>query len=75
MVLVLTVVPVALAGNLLRVILTVILSTRVSVEYATQGPLHDWAGVATYLVGCLVLLGVGSLMRRWIPERDAGAEP
>jgi len=71
-VLVLTVIPVALAGNLLRVILTVILSTEVSVEYATEGPLHDWAGVATYLVGCLVLLGVGALMRRWIPERESG---
>lgn len=59
------VVPIALAGNLLRVLLTVWLSIEVSVEFATEGPLHDWAGVATYAVGCLCLLGVGALLRRF----------
>ena len=62
------VVPIALAGNLLRVILTVLLSIRVSVPFATEGPLHEWAGVGTYVIGCSALLGVGALMRRFFPE-------
>lgn len=71
LVLVGAVVPIALAGNLLRVILTVLLSIYVSVEFATHGPLHEWAGVATYVIGCACLLGVGALMRRFLP----GDEP
>lgn len=69
-VLVATVVPIALAGNLLRVLLTVLLSIEMSVEFATTGPLHDWAGVATYVIGCLCLLGVGAAMRRLWPDAD-----
>jgi exosortase len=71
LVLVGAVIPIALAGNLLRVILTVVLSIRVSVDFATQGPLHEWAGVATYVIGCACLLGVGALMRRFLPEDEA----
>jgi exosortase len=70
LVLVGAVVPIALAGNLLRVILTVLFSIHVSVEFATQGPLHEWAGVATYVIGCACLLGVGALMRRFLPEDE-----
>ncbi len=73
LVLVMAVFPIALAGNLSRVILTVILATRVNVEFATQGPLHEWAGVATYVVGCLALLGVGALMRRLLPDGESDA--
>ncbi|MBW2496215.1 MAG: exosortase/archaeosortase family protein [Deltaproteobacteria bacterium] len=68
LVIVLAVVPIALAGNLLRVILTVFLAMYVDVEYATQGPLHEWAGVATYVIGCLCLLAVGRVMRAFWPE-------
>ena len=68
--LVLAVLPIALAGNLVRVVLTVLLAVRVDVDYATKGPLHEWAGVATYVVGCLCLLGFGALLRRVWPERD-----
>ena len=72
-VLVAAVVPIALSGNLLRVILTVILSINVNVEFATEGPLHEWSGVATYVIGCVCLLGIGALMRRLVPVdgRDA----
>lgn len=70
-VLVAAVVPIALLGNLARVVLTVLLALRVDVDYATRGPLHEWAGVATYVVGCLCLLGLGALMRRVWPERDS----
>jgi len=72
LVLVAAVIPIALAGNLVRVILTVLLSIRVNVEFATEGPLHEWAGVSTYVIGCLCLLGVGALMRRFLPESEAG---
>lgn len=64
------VVPIALAMNLVRVILTVLVSIHVSVEVATGGPLHEWAGVVTYVVGCGFLLGVGALTRRLLPERE-----
>lgn len=73
LVLVASVVPIALAGNLLRVVLSVLLSINVSVEFATEGPLHEWAGVATYVIGCLCLLGIGVLMRRLVPEDGAEA--
>lgn len=73
LVLIAAVIPIALAGNLLRVILTVLLSIHVDVEFATQGPLHDWAGVATYSVGCLCLLAVGALMR-WIAPIEASGD-
>jgi len=66
------VIPIALAGNLLRVIVTVLVSIHVSVEFATEGPLHEWAGVATYVIGCLCLLGVGAVMRRLLPEAEPG---
>jgi len=67
---VLAVVPIALAGNLLRVVLTVLLAVEVDVAFATTGPLHEWAGVATYVVGCVCLLAVGGLLRRLAPDRD-----
>lgn len=69
-VLVLSVVPIALAGNLLRVVLTVLLAIRVDVAFATGGPVHEWAGVATYGLGCLFLLAIGRAMRALWPERD-----
>jgi len=62
------VIPIALAGNLLRVLLTVQLAIEVDVEFATTGPLHEWAGVGTYVLGCVFLLGVGSLLRRFSPD-------
>lgn len=73
LILVLAVVPIALAGNLLRVLLTVLLALRVDVDYATKGPLHEWAGVATYVVGCVCLLALGAAMRRVWPESDREA--
>lgn len=75
LVLVLAVLPIALAGNLARVVLTVLLAIRVDVEFATEGPLHEWTGVATYVVGCLGLLAVGALLRRAWPEPGAVSTP
>ena len=66
--LVAAVLPIALAGNLLRVLLTVLLAIEVDVDFATEGPLHEWAGVGTYVLGCLCLLAVGEALRRFVPE-------
>jgi exosortase len=68
LVLIAAVLPIALAGNLLRVILTVLIAIHVDLETATSGPLHEWAGVGTYVIGCGCLLGIGALMRRVWPE-------
>ena len=54
-------------------ILTVVLAISVDVEFATKGPLHEWAGVATYVLGCLCLLGIGAALRRFIPEPELEA--
>jgi len=72
--LVLAVLPIALAGNLLRVILTVLLAIHVDVEFATGGPLHEWAGVATYVLGCALLLALGRGLRWAWPEPEPEPE-
>jgi len=71
--LVAAVVPIALAGNLARVILTVVLAIRVDVQFATEGPLHAWAGAATYVVGCVCLLGFGRLLHFIWPESSSAS--
>ncbi len=70
--LIIAVVPIAMLGNLLRVVGTVIASWKYGVGVATQGPIHDWSGVISYVLACLALLGLGSLMRRAWPEPTAG---
>ena len=70
-----TVVPIALAGNLLRVIHTTLLAIEVDVEFATERSLHEWAGVGTYVIGCVCLLAVGEMLRRFLRERRADAAP
>ncbi len=67
-VLVVSVIPLAMLGNLLRVTGTLVACHYVGVDAATKGPLHDWSGVATYVLGCLALLCVGALMRFFWPE-------
>lgn len=69
--LVLTVVPVALAGNLVRVLLTVAVAGELGAEAATESSLHVWVGLSTYVLACLVLLGVGGWMRRSWPPAPA----
>jgi len=71
--LVAAVVPLAMAGNLLRVVGTVWASGRFGVEAATSGSWHDLAGISTYVLGCLALLAVGALLRRRAPDRAASA--
>ncbi len=68
-----TVVPVALAANLVRVLITVVVAERVGARVATESSLHEWLGLATYVVACFILLGTGRVLRRWWP--DSGPLP
>lgn len=68
--LVIGVIPLAMAGNLTRVVATVILADRQSVAWATEGPIHDVLGLSTYLVACLGMLGLATLLRRAPPGRS-----
>lgn len=63
-VIVLSVVPIALLFNLLRVLLTVAGAARFGVARVTAESLHEAAGLAIYVVGCLALLGVAAAVRR-----------
>lgn len=67
------VVPLAMAGNLLRVVITVWVAHHHSVEIATGDTLHNIAGMGTYVVGCLALLGVGRVIDHVAARRAAGA--
>jgi len=66
-VLVVAVIPLAMAGNLVRVVVTVWVAHHHSVEVATGESLHDLAGVATYVVGCLALLAIGRALDAFVP--------
>ncbi|HTF36528.1 MAG TPA: exosortase/archaeosortase family protein [Myxococcota bacterium] len=64
-----SVVPIALGGNLLRVVVTVIAALGIGVARATDSVLHQAAGLLTYLLGCLALLAVSAIMRRLVPPK------
>jgi len=61
--LVAAVIPVAMIGNLVRVLVTVSAATHFGVEQATTGPLHESAGLLTFVLECLSLIGLVPLMR------------
>ncbi len=63
LVLIAAIVPLAMIGNLIRVIGTVVAAQEVGVEAATSGTVHESAGILTYVVGCVALLAVGWVMR------------
>jgi len=71
LVLVACIVPAAMIGNLVRVTATVWVAGTHGVAFATSGLLHDWAGVATYVMACGLLLGVAALLRRLVPVETA----
>jgi exosortase len=62
--LVAAVVPLAMAGNLVRVLATVFAALRVGARAATEGPPHELLGLSTYLVAVGLLLALGALLRR-----------
>ena len=57
-----SVVPLALAANVVRILVTVELVQARGVEYA-QGLLHEGFGLTTYVLGTLAVLGVARLLR------------
>lgn len=73
--LVAAVVPIAMLGNLLRVIGTVVGAQHVGVDAVTSGPVHDAAGVLTFAVACLLLIGWGAWLRRGARANATVAAP
>jgi exosortase len=57
------VVPAAMLGNLLRVIGTVVGARAYGVPVVTAGPVHDLAGVLTFLLACGLVIAAGLLLR------------
>lgn len=72
-VLVTSVIPLAMLGNLTRVVLTIWVAHVYGSDVATGDLLHNWAGIATYVVGCLALLAVGGAMTRLAKMRDTAS--
>lgn len=65
--LVVAVIPLAMLGNLIRVVGTIYVAQRFGSEIATGDAFHEWAGILTYVLGCFALLAVGGLMTRVLP--------
>ena len=61
--LVLSVVPLAMAGNLVRVLSTAVLADRYGTEVATEGPAHTMLGLLTYVVAVALMIGFDALLR------------
>ena len=59
---VLCVIPLAIAANIVRVGATVFLVSSHGIEFA-QGLLHESFGVSTYVVGTLAILGVARILK------------
>lgn len=57
------VVPIAMVGNLARVVATVVAADAYGVEQVTRNALHDSAGLATFVLACLALIGVSAALR------------
>jgi exosortase len=55
-------VPIAMLGNIARVIITVVLVSEFGLGYA-EGLVHDSFGLATFVLGTGVLLGLARLLR------------
>ena len=71
--LVAAVVPLAMAGNLVRVLATVFAAMRVGAQSATDGPPHEMLGLLTYLVAVSLLLALSALLRRIEPGGSPAA--
>jgi exosortase len=57
-----SVVPLAMIGNILRVAVTAVLVSRFGIDYA-QGNLHETFGAVTFALGAIALLGVARSLR------------
>jgi len=59
----LAVVPIAMFGNWLRVLGTVAAAQHWGTDRVLMGPLHESAGLITFLFACSLLVGLGALLR------------
>jgi exosortase len=62
LVIVASIVPLAVGGNVVRVLVTVYFVSSQGIEFA-QGLLHESFGLTTFIVGTLCLLGIARLIR------------
>lgn len=69
--LVLSVIPLAMIGNLARVVAVTLGAMQWGIAAAAEGPAHDVAGVLTYAVACLLLIVTSTLLGR-LERRGAG---
>jgi exosortase len=69
--LVAAVIPIAMLGNLIRVIGTVAGADAFGVPAVTSGTAHEAAGLLTFALSCLLLIGLGALLRRGSGARQA----
>jgi exosortase len=72
--LVAAVIPVAMLGNLLRVVATLAAANAWGAARATSGPLHEMAGLLTFALACLLLIVFSALLGRG-QGRAAGDAP
>jgi len=68
--LVVAVVPVAMLGNFLRVLGTVVAAQEHGVERVTTGPIHEFSGLLMFLLECAVLIALIPLIQRVLPRRS-----
>lgn len=66
------VVPIAVIGNILRVMILILL-TYFFGDQVAQGFAHDLAGVFLFAVDLLLVFGVDSLLSRWRPKSEQAA--
>jgi len=70
LVIIAAVIPLAMIGNLIRVIVTVLAADAYGVQRVTESALHDLAGLLTFALMCLALVAVGMLQRRLCRAAD-----
>ena len=66
------VIPVAMLGNLLRVVATVWIAEVYGAEHAPEGAFHEMAGIVTFVLACLGVIAAGTAVR-WLPGREPQA--
>lgn len=67
------VVPAALLGNFLRVVVTVWIARVAGAERATSAAIHESAGLLTFVFACLLVVGTGALLRQRPGPRSGSA--
>jgi len=70
--LVLAVVPIAMLGNLIRVLVTVAAADAVGIQQATSSWLHESAGFLTFTLECVLLIALGSVVGAALTRGGSG---